>query len=292
MNPRTNFFICSCIILAFSIINLHIGPTINGKIADCSLLNCKRMSDQLDEYKKAPSTTPEDIEKQEKEIRKCRNRKAMSGLENSVFIIDMGIGFICVILGLLAVQKEMIPKTGIIAMASGVIGFILTFIYVIFNGIVYTNYNDNAYIKNGIDNYKIDGDGAFAELEGDRYKCFYFKEKDDEDALVAKFSDLIKSQYNYNKELQDILKEENSELHNCNQIREPENCKENGYIDGKVTYKNSDQICSKLYYFSKPSDYKYFDASARCLACLILSLSISICHCVLAFCGFMLFKEP
>ena len=49
-------------------------------------------------------------------------------------------------------------------------------------------------------NCKIDEDAAYAKLEGDKYKCIYFNGINDEEALYAKFSDLIKSQYNYNKE--------------------------------------------------------------------------------------------
>ena len=86
-------------------------------------------------------------------------------------------------------QKELIPKTGIIGIVCGVIGLILTLVYVIYNGVVYTNYYDDDNI------YKVDGDGAFAELKDGNYKCFYYKESKGEEALIAKYSDLIKKQY-------------------------------------------------------------------------------------------------
>ena len=205
-------------------------------------------------------------------------------MEYIVFIIDLGIGFICVILGLNGIQKELMPQTGLLAMILGVIGFILTFIYLVLNGIVYTNYND------GNNTYKIDGDGAFAELEGDKYKCFYFSEKNNEDALYAKFSDLIKSQYNYNKKLKDIEKDENSELYHCNGVS-PVNCLENGYIEGKRPY-GSGNYCSKLYNYRSNNYYKNYAISSRFLGCLIITLFISLCLCGLAFCGFLLNKEP
>jgi len=277
--------VCSCVILALAIINFHLGPVINGKIVNYSLENCKKKSDDLEDYKNNPLRTEDEIKRREREINECRNRKAMSIMEYLVFIIDLGIGFICVILGLNGIQKELMPKTGLLAMILGVIGFILSFIYLVLNGIVYTNYND------GNNKYKIDGDGAFAELKGDKYECFYFSERNNQDALYAKFSDLIKSQYNYNKELNKIKNDEFSELHYCNRVVEPSHCLENGYIEGKVP-DGRGSYCSKLYYYSSTNSYAYYSRSSRFLACLLITLFISLCFCGLAFCGFMLNKEP
>ena len=292
MNPKANFFICSCVIFTFAVINLHIGPTITKKITSYSIENCKILSDELDDMKTKPQQYTElQIENQEKQIRKCRNRKAMSVMEYIVFIINMGIGFICLILGLNAVQKEMIPKTGLIGITFGAIGFILTFIYLIFNGIVYTNYYDDNI-------YKIDEDAAYAKLEGDKYKCIYFNGINDEEALYAKFSDLIKSQYNYNKKLITAYKDQNYELGGC-QKSKPSKCLDNGYIEGPYngqpyTYNNG-QICTKLYYYKDIykdyGNYINYARSAQYLACLILTLFTVLCHCGLAFCGYMLFKE-
>ena len=60
----------------------------------------------------------------------------------------------------------------------------LTFVYVIFNGLVYTTV-DTEY-------YKMDGDGALAELKGDKYECFYYDKPENEHSLYAKYSDLNK----------------------------------------------------------------------------------------------------
>ena len=118
----------------------------------------------------------------------------MYNMEYTSFVFNIVIGFIGVLIGLYGLQNEVIPKSGTVGMACGVVGLALTLVYVIFNIIVYTSYYDTQY-------YKVDSDGAFAEREGTRYKCYYFKEKEDIRALYAKYSDLIKSQYNYNKEL-------------------------------------------------------------------------------------------
>ena len=95
-------------------------------------------------------------ERRESKIRKCRNEQAMYNMEHTSIAFNGVIGFICVLFGLYGLQKELIPKTGIIGIVCGVIGLILTLVYVIYNGVVYTNYYDDD------DIYKVDGDGAFA----------------------------------------------------------------------------------------------------------------------------------
>ena len=82
-------------------------------------------------------------------------------MEYTSFIFNVVIGFVCGLLGLLhqlGLKPQFISKTGLIGLGCGVIGFVLSFVYVIYNGIVYTNYYDNEFI------YKMDRFGAFAEL--------------------------------------------------------------------------------------------------------------------------------
>ena len=210
MSAGANFMLCSCAILALAIVNLSTDICV-GKDVDWALTHCGRLSDML-EHKKGDKTL-EEIEKGERAITQCRNKKAMYNMEYISFILNAGIGFISTLLGLYGLQNGVVPKTGMIGMVFGVIGFILTFIYVVLNGIVFTNYYDNNTDDDII--YKVDGDSAFAELQGENsYKCFYFNKVNDTEALVAKYSDLIKSQYNYNKELKDYFKpdSENNEI--------------------------------------------------------------------------------
>lgn len=63
MNPKANFFICSCVILAFAIVNLHIGPTVTFKIGNWSSQSCNRISDELNEM---DNPTPEKVQKKTK----------------------------------------------------------------------------------------------------------------------------------------------------------------------------------------------------------------------------------
>jgi hypothetical protein len=300
MSAASNYFFCSCAILLFAIINLSVGPIINNRVSgaiEWGLANCAKLVDDLDTYKSEshPTLKPEDIQKNieeyEKEIRICKNKKAMYGMEYTSFIFNAAIGFICVLLGLYGLQKELLPITGLIGLGGGIAGFVLTLVYVIFNGIVYTNYYEKTI-------YKRDGDGAFAELDGSSYECYYYKEGDPE-AIIAKYSDLIKSQYNYNKKLIDSFSED-PEKKGCKSYYYS-NCADNEYIDFSIFGINlpnyTDEsgalyLCIKLYLdpISK-DDLSYYDQSARFLTVLIFSLLTILCYLGLAFSGFTLKKE-
>ena len=182
------------------------------------------------------------------------------------------------------------------AMVLGVIGFILTLVYIIFNGIVYTNYYD-------CQTYKRNDDYAVAELvegETEKYKCLYFNKENDTEALYAKYSDLIKSQYNYNRKLKVFFDEDYPEKKDCNIYglynREPLKCDREEYLNYSMNYTDNEEVsqrCEKLYYLNFISDYSNYDISARFLGCLILSIFTVLCYCGMAFSGFMIFKgEP
>ena len=290
MSPGANFFVVSCAILIFSIINLSIGPIINKVITTDSedgvfwgQLNCAKKSDDYEDKKKSnPSMSEEKKKKEEIKIRKCRNRKAMYNMEYTSFIFNIFIGFVCVLLGLYGLQKEIIPKTGFIGMGCGIVGFILTFVYVIYNGVVYTNYYNTEI-------YKVDVDGAFAEYDEDKnaYECFYYK-KNDTDSIYAKYCDLIKSQYNYNYDLTNSFNLD-PEKKACSD-KYPSICRKNEYIEGRIPYGDS-AYCRKLYYKNTFNNYTNYDLSARFLTVLLLSIIILLCYCGLVFSGFMLSKE-
>ena len=277
MSSGSNFFICACAILVFSIINYKIGPIINYRVGtDWALANCEELQDQYDEAKELnPNMSDEEKESFAFPIRRCRNKKAMHNMEHTSVVFNGVIGFICVLLGLYGLQKEVIPKTGTIGMACGVVGFILTLVYVIYNGVVYNNYYDRNI-------YKVDGDGAFAELDGSSYECFYYNKPKDDEALIAKYSDLIKSQYNYNKDLKDSFNTD-SEKVNCR--ASPSLCATREYIPA------AGSTCKKLYYRQIINDYENYDKSARFLTALLLSIITLLCYCGLIFSGFTLSKE-
>ena len=297
MSKGLIFFCCACTILLFTIINLSVAPIINGRVNITGTENCKQYSDIYDERKKSqPPLT--DVEKKythEWRIDACNRKKAMYNMEYTSFIFDMVIGFVCGLLGLLhhfEVKKEFVPKTGIIGLGCGIVGFVFTFVYVIFNGLVYTSYYD--YII-----YKTDSKGAFAEWKNDKYECFYYDEPGNSHALIAKYSDLIKKQYNYNKDLQNDFNRQYTETEGCKEKHLQSECSINGYIetnDNKpYTYIDADnnpKDCKYLYHNYNTIYITNRDKSQRFLTALILSLLICLANIGLAIFGFLLFRTP
>lgn len=288
MNSGIKLFICSCAVLGLAVINLHLSPVYNGKVDFWNLYNCDVLSDQIKEAKNKNETPQSLIEIAEAELTECIIKKSFYTIEKAVFVINIGIGFICALLGLLGLEKETSKKSGILGLALGIIGAILTFIYVIFNGIVYTNYYDKTV-------YKINENGAFAESSyDDKYKCIYFNKENDEKALIAKFSDLIKSRYNYDKEMSDTFSKSYTEKYGCNQQKNPSDCKTDGFIKGPVYYYTESgqrNKCYNLYYYRSRDNNSNYDISSRFLAALIFSLFTVLLYCAMSFFGFMVLKE-
>ena len=289
MSKGLIFFCCSCCILVLTIVNLSIGPIISGKVDNWGTYNCAYRKDNYDRQKESNPNMDDTTKKYSYEwgIKECDRRKAMSNMEYTSFIFDIVIGFVCSLIGLLhlfEVKKDMISTTGLIGLGCGVVGFVLTFVYVIYNGIVYTNYYDEQI-------YKMDGDGAFAELKGGKYECFYFDEKGNNFALYAKFSDLGKKQYNYDK---DFL--ESDESQGC--LFQESSCNNDGTITGPIRSTIDNHECKYLYAYynynsiSSIDEITNKDISDRFLTTLILCLFVCLANIGLALFGFLLFRTP
>ena len=289
MGSGKNVLFVSCAILIFATINMGVGPIMNKRLGtDWGNANCEKLANDYEDAKKRnPDMSDSDKKTNEFEISRCKNRKAMYNMEYTSFVFNIVIGFIGVLIGLYGLQNEIIINSGKVGMACGVVGLVLTLVYVIFNIIVYTSYYDSAY-------FKVDSDGAFAKRDGTRYKCLYFKEKDDLEALYAKYSDIIKSQYNYNKELADSFNTD-PEKRDCKTSRFIIlDCSQDEYIDSSQTYRNDqgeDLPCSKLYYQQTVNSFSNYDKSARILTTLIFSIMIILCYIGFIFSGFILNQE-
>jgi hypothetical protein len=288
------FFCCACTILLFTIINISIGPIISGKVGaydpinlrpDWGTLNCRQLQDNYDKAKKnGPIDDKEKKYYWDYTINRCNRKKGMYNMEYTSFIFDIVIGFICGLLGLLhhfELKKEFVSKTGLIGLGCGVIGFVLTFTYVILNGIVYTNYYDDTDTI-----YKRDGDGVFAEKKGDHFECLYydFDEPENVYSLYAKYCDLINKQYNYDKDL--IESYSSSPITGCKV--DPSSCITN---EGKIpatSYSNCNKLYDNNYYYKITNK----DISDRFLTTLLLSLFVCLANIGLAIFGFLLFRTP
>ena len=296
------FFCCASCILVLTIVNLSIGPIVKYG-ALWGTLNCAQLKDNYDQAKDLAKELGGEITDKEKkykynwEIDECVRKKGMHDMEYTAFIFDIVIGFVCGLIGLLHLfdlKKDFVVNTGLIGLVCGAVGFILTFVYVIFNGLVYTNY----YYSSSI--YKIDGDGAFAELEGNRYKCLYYDDKAlNVHSFYAKYSDLGKKQYNYNKGLEEDLEK----VDKCRYS--PSLCIDTSaspYILGKEYYEpggairdtDNNKDCQFLY-IKEDLDklgIENKDISDRFLTALILSLFVCLANIGLALFGFLLFRSP
>ena len=293
---KTLFLIFSGCIVIFSIICICSGPIINGVIPSSSSWktgNCQMASDYYKELKKN-SNDKDQIEQAKKERNECNRKKTMYGLEYSSLIIDVICGFVCLILGLLHyfdIAKPFEKVTGIIGLSTGIIGFILTLVYVCYSGFIFTN-------DHSTNVYKTNDDLAFAQfVDGKGYKCLFYKDKD-ENSIYAKYNDLGKKQYNYNKKKSQEYSEGTTELKKCTFSYSnsyppspfsnyPSDCKYNEYYyDTSIKHDGCD------YFYIKPSDYisnKYlFD---RWTTTIIFSCFIIACDIGLAIFGFLLFRS-
>ena len=291
MSKGLIFFCCSCAILLFTIINLSVGPIISGKVGkDIDIIyttneyywgtaNCELYKDKYDE-----STHHGDELKYQEEWAKdeCIRKKAMHDMEYTSFIFNAVIGYVCATLGLLHlfdVKKEFVSKTGLIGLGCGIVGFVFSFVYVVLNGLVYTTYyNHNNII------YKRDSDGVFAEKKGGQFECIYFDSEYNTHALIAKYSDLIQKQYNYDKD----LVESYQKIDSACRLNPASECGP----DGKTA---STPSCDKLYvhdYLNIALGVTNKDISDRFLTALILSLFVCLANIGLAIFGFLLFRTP
>ena len=287
------FFAFSCCILVLSIINLSIGPVVNkvvGKtkighdIVSWGTANVARYKDFRDDT---------DDENQKNIIPSVIDAlevlKGMHDMEYTSFIFDIVIGFVCSLLGLFHLfdikKEEFASKTGLIGFICGIVGFTLSFVYVIFNGMVFTsNYSEVM---------ERESDGHFAERKGSKYYCITSHDKYDAFSGHAKFSDLNKKQYNYEKNFygddfdrrcicEDLLSEcTDDNPFDLTRITTSSGC-HTRVTSASCQYIYADEI--------KVNENK--DIFDRFLTTLILSSVVCLANIGLALFGFLLFRTP
>jgi len=306
------FFCCSCCILVLTIVNLSIGPIINGSLGQITqenigTLNCELCKDNWD----TADEQGDDDDKIKYGVKylydACIRKKGMHDMEYTAFIFDIVIGFICGLIGLLHLfdlKKDFVSNTGLIGLICGIVGFALTFVYVVFNGLVYTTVYALDENLNGI--IKRDGDYAIAEKDGDKFKCLYFDHEKNDFSKYAKISDLGKKQYNYDKDgIEDYLKavtahpscEDPVALYSTGLIATLCTKKEtitstdigNAFDSCDLIYINRNKVVSN----GLPKEgIENKDISDRFLTTLILSLIVCLANIGLALFGFLLFRTP
>ena len=289
MNKTLIFLIISTSILVLSAIVICIAPIINNikvkneddnwtwEPSDWGNLNCQFFADR----EKSDSVSLDDIQKMRKFKNLCYGQKAMYGLEYSAFIINSILSFVCAYLTLLHylnVGKDFEKKTGLIGLFSGIIGFILTFVYVCYSGYIFNN--DRAYGILKIDTtnfpYEVSLKGGIKKLYpngASRKKIgtfmYIYENEIDENLQYIKYKDLGKKQYNYDSEYYETYKK-------------------NGNNDCKS---GSNTLCNYIFEdnptYSVENKYIY----DRWLTALILAVIIFVGDIGLAIFGFLLFKN-
>ena len=314
MNKGLIFLCLSCGLLVLTIITICVAPIITGNLgSEWGQLNCQYFADAHKNTEDDSSKTKDQKDKELKTIDKlkhlCDREKAMYGLEYASLISDLVFGFSCTLLSLLhffGVGKNFEKITGIIGLISGVIGFILTFIYIIYSGYIFTN--DGPKKEDDIDSFirsspssgkpKLDKNREFAKWDGSKYEClFYDKDDDDDDSLYPKWNDLGKKQYNYHKDF--VFADADTEYKKCQltsvsgitlgyNTDYQDLCKNDiPSVTTKITNCDSEYI----FYDNEENDvsnkYQYDKwVTSIIFGCIIILLNLG-----LAVFGFLIFKE-
>ena len=301
MNKSLIFLIIATSILVLSAIVICVSPIINNievtqygwRPSNWRNFNCKIYADQ----EKADGVSLDNMQKLRRYKNICYRKKAMYGLENSAFIINIILSFVCADLTLLHylnIGKDFEKKTGLIGLITGIIGFILTLVYVCFSGYIFTN--DPAYDRFNTDPIpsgliKLYPNGAKYKWEGDDTNGKYITVNENDKGEYANmllYKDLGKKQYNYNGDYYETyMKKVPSSSTNINECNINGNYRPSGTLP--ITTSASTK-CDYLYYTPVTGVENKFIYD-RWLTALILSIVIVICNIGLIIFGFLLFKS-
>ena len=295
MNKQVIFLLLSTCIVILSVAIISVGPMTNSLHGqNWGYQNCALISDKIKLLKG-------DITKYKKMKNLCYRQKAMHNMEYTSFIINIILGFLCADLGLiiyLGYGKDFEIQTGVIGLVAGIIGFILTLVYVCYSGYIFTQ--DVAYQELDINNSPKYSDVGYVQKLYSNGALYKFELEDpkiskthgnyiavDETnridfANYIRYKDLGKKQYNYNSEYY-------KKFYNFNKNNPVESTCQVGNEDlkGVVKIKRGSTECDYLYAPpEKENDHKYlFD---RWLSALILACVVLICNLGLAFNGLLL----
>ena len=329
---KTLYFCFAGAILLFSVIVVNIAPAIND-LVEGSYWSSRSCSYLNDEYKYTKSKKvpgdyltqeqkDEELDYYKKAKNRCERKKAMVGLEYTALNINLVCGFICTLLGFFHffnIGGDMGKIPSFAGLGTGIVGFVLTLVYVIESGLVFNDIDGSGEIR-------IDSDGSFLKWDNSRnsYVCTFY-DKDNKDSLYLKYSDYGNKFLNYNKDV--YFKEEekkyeyesHSHSGNSNIKVHRGGCNYKGYSNGDLDlysgnlfyncklyeekkdtlakleyFDNSNKIgdCNKLYYINtyirNNSNKRLYD---HWLTTIILSCFIFIFDIALALFGFLLMSN-
>ena len=298
-------------ILLFSVIVVNISPAINnlGGIQSWSQLSCKYSADNYKNEKdkkfcsgsvNSDCHSNQDekdykVDEKKREKNRCERRQAMVGLEYAALNWNLVFGFICALLGFCLFFN--LGDVGKIAsfggLGAGLVGFVLTFVYVIESGLVFTDKADNNSVP------RIASDGSFLEWDNSKhaYTCKFYKKKN-YDSVSLRFSDFGNKYLRYNKDLS-FDKEKIKDEYGCStqHLRYSFSfdyvfCKGRDELPAsqtgsKDTNDLTNKECDKIYYLHPFSNNLYKVIYDRWLTTIILCCFIMIMDIGLALFGFL-----
>ena len=143
---------------------------------------------------------------------------------------------------------------------------------------------------------KRDSDGAFAELdEYGYYKYLYYDKPENIYSFLAKYSDYLKKQYSYNKNLY-LAYRNDPKVRECTASDEEffYFFDDEGYIYDILTYEDNNgvtQQCQKLYLLPYDND-ELKNISEKFITTLIFSIIICLCYAGSIVFGIILYYTP
>ena len=320
------FFLCFAAgVIVLSIICITIAPIINKHLS-LGGQNCQLAQVNYEYYKSRDFKFDEKVEKLKEEISLCKRRNAMHDLEYTAFIIDIVLGFICSLLGLihyLDAGKNIEKYSGLIGLICGVIITIFTIVYVGFSADIFNN--DIAYkplpseifsnIQNWHTVYSTSTDHNFDALtstslskspiqvlypnkavvhwNGEKYVHDYDETEQQKDYEIKyiKYKDLGKSQYNYDSEITKLEIDRTSDADSV-----LNHCTFSAPVTARVSYTLSDGTTQKEcdYLWEVPDSNNDIDNKFlydRWLTTIILSVILSVLAIGMSIFGFLLFKN-
>ena len=183
---------------------------------------------------------------------------------------------------ILMLVKILKKKTGIVGFITGIIGLVITTVYVCYNGYIFNN--DIAFSEYNIDNNvydnshieKLYSNGAKYKFDTNKYITIYANEKEDFSQYI-KFKDLGQKQYNYDSKYYKTYYEEKNGNNYCTDLT-------------KYTETTKYQNCDYLYEVPY-TNFENKDLYDRWLTTLVLGVIIVLCNIGILIFGFLLFKS-
>jgi len=219
MDKNLIFFFISCCTVNFSIIVIYLDSYISNLLntnlrnKQCQLFKNLDEANYYDEKSASSKEMKTKIKTYLKKGKKlCSSNKTMNKFKYVSFYINILFGILCAILSLLHhynIARRFERYTGLIGVISGIVGIILTSIFIVYNGLLYSNKDfGKDLIYNNLDNPAQNKKKEVVSYKNNKnewdtsekqYYNFYYGENDEE-LTYKQYKELCQA-YKNNKNL-------------------------------------------------------------------------------------------